>query len=46
MSVQVSACRGFYAARVADYIAKTLATAPPLTSEQRAKLAELLRPAR
>jgi hypothetical protein len=29
-----------------EYIAKTLATAPPLTSEQRAKLAELLRPAR
>lgn len=29
-----------------EYIAKVLATAPPLTSEQRAKLAELLRSVR
>ena len=34
------------AARIAEYIDKTLAAAPPLTAEQRTRLAELLRPAR
>ena len=34
------------AARIADYIEKTLAAAPPLTDDQRTRLAELLRPAR
>jgi hypothetical protein len=33
-------------AKIADYIERVLAEAPPLTDEQRAKLAELLRPAR
>jgi hypothetical protein len=32
--------------RTAEYIERVLAAAPPLTSEQRAKLAELLRPVR
>ncbi|WP_082970369.1 helix-turn-helix domain-containing protein [Mycobacterium sp. E2989] len=31
---------------VADYIEQVLAVAPPLSDEQRARLAELLRPAR
>lgn len=29
-----------------DYVARVLADAPPLSTEQRAKLAELLRPVR
>ena len=32
--------------RVSDYIAEVLAEAPPLTQEQRAKLATLLKPVR
>jgi hypothetical protein len=42
----IEARRDLKAARLADYIERTLAKAPPLTSEQRAKLAELLRPVR
>jgi hypothetical protein len=38
--------RNLHAARLEDYIEKTLAAAPPLTAEQRARLAELLRPMR
>jgi hypothetical protein len=38
--------RDFNAARLDDYIRETLAKAPPLTDEQRARLAELLRPVR
>ena len=34
------------AAKIAAYIERTLAAAPPLTDEQRVRLAELLRPAR
>lgn len=33
-------------AKIADYIDKVLASAPPLNDEQRNRLAELLRPAR
>ena len=33
-------------AKIADYVEKVLAEAPPLTQEQRAKLAELLAPVR
>lgn len=33
-------------ARIADYIEKTLAKFPPLTEEQRVRLAELLKPVR
>lgn len=32
--------------QIADYITRTLAAAPPLTDEQRTRLAELLRPVR
>jgi len=32
--------------RVSDYIAQVVAEAPPLTQEQRAKLATLLKPVR
>ena len=38
--------RGLAAARLEAYIEKVLASAPPLSDEQRCKLAELLRPAR
>jgi hypothetical protein len=38
--------RDYAAARIADYINKTLADAPPLTGEQRTALAELLKPVR
>ena len=38
--------RGLRAALLADYIDRVLAQAPPLTDEQRSKLAELLRPVR
>jgi hypothetical protein len=33
-------------AKIADYIERMLAEAPPLTDEQRTRLAELLRPVR
>ncbi len=36
--------RDLAAARIADYIARVTADAPPLTSEQRDRLAALLRP--
>ncbi|MGH3634339.1 MAG: hypothetical protein ACRDTS_09630 [Mycobacterium sp.] len=42
----VDARRGFVAARLEDHINKVLAAAPPLTDEQRTRLAELLRPVR
>lgn len=38
--------RDFAAARLDDYIRDTLAKAPPLSDEQRTRLAELLRPVR
>jgi hypothetical protein len=42
----LDAQRGLASAKIADYIERTLAAAPPLTAEQRDKLAELLRPVR
>ena len=36
--------RDYRTATLADYIERTLAAAPPLTDEQRTRLAELLRP--
>ncbi|WP_273733367.1 hypothetical protein [Mycolicibacterium septicum] len=33
-------------AKIADYVERVLAAAPPLTDEQRVRLAELLRPVR
>jgi hypothetical protein len=38
--------RDLRAAKLEDYIAKTLAAAPPLTDAQRSRLAELLKPVR
>ena len=43
---RVEARRDLNAAKLLAYIEKTLATAPPLRDDQRAKLAELLKPAR
>ena len=40
----IEARRGLKAARLADYIAKTVADAPALTPDQREQLATLLRP--
>jgi hypothetical protein len=42
----VEAKRNLNEAKIADYIERALAEAPPLTDEQRSKLAELLKPAR
>jgi hypothetical protein len=42
----IDAQRGLKAATTADYIEKVLSQAPPLSGEQRNRLAELLRPAR
>lgn len=42
----VTARRDLNAARLESYIEKVLAQAPPLSDEQRNRLAELLRPAR
>lgn len=42
----IEARRIFRAERTAAYIERVLAEAPPLTDEQRIRLAELLRPAR
>jgi hypothetical protein len=42
----IEARRTFREERTAAYIEKVLAEAPPLTDEQRTRLAELLRPAR
>lgn len=36
----------FAAEKISDYVKKVLADAPPLSDEQRTKLAELLKPAR
>lgn len=41
----IDARRDFAAARLDDYIRGTLAKAPPLTDEQRTRLADLLWPA-
>lgn len=38
--------RDLAAAKIADYVERVLADAPPLTDEQRTRLAELLRPVR
>jgi hypothetical protein len=38
--------RDLAALRLEEYIARTLAAAPPLSDEQRTKLAELLKPVR
>jgi hypothetical protein len=38
--------REYATQRITDYIEKVLGEAPPLTDEQRTKLAELLKPAR
>ena len=38
--------RDLEASKLADHIERVLAEAPPLTDEQRSKLAELLRPVR
>ncbi|ULE32589.1 hypothetical protein [Mycobacterium sp. IDR2000157661] len=40
----IEAKRGFKEAQAADYIERVLSTAPPLTDEQRMRLAELFRP--
>jgi hypothetical protein len=42
----VDAYRDLAAAKISDYIERILAEAPPLTDEQRTKLAELLKPVR
>lgn len=44
--IVVDARRELRVAKLADYIKRTVAEAPPLTSEQRDRLAALLRPAR
>jgi hypothetical protein len=43
---RTEAARDLNAAKLEAYIEKTLAAAPPLSDEQRTKLAELLKPAR
>ena len=43
---RVDADRDLAAAKIANYIERVLAAAPPLTDHQRTRLAELLRPAR
>jgi hypothetical protein len=42
----VDAKRGLAEAKLADYIERVLAAAPPLTPQQLTRLAELLRPVR
>lgn len=42
----IAAKTDLVAANMADYLIRTLAAAPPLTDEQRTRLAELLRPVR
>ncbi len=42
----LDARRNLAEANIADYIEKTLAQAPPLSPEQKTRLAELLRPVR
>ncbi len=41
----IEAKRGLIEAQAADYIERVLSAAPPLTDEQRIRLAELFRPA-
>ena len=41
-----AAYRDFATEKIAAYVLKVLADAPPLTDEQRVRLAELLRPVR
>ena len=41
-----AARRGLAEAKIADYIERVLDAAPPLTDEQRTRLAELLKPVR
>lgn len=40
----IEAKRGLIEAQAADYIERVLATAPPLTEDQKRRLAELFRP--
>lgn len=40
----IEAKRGLIEAQAADYIERVLATAPPLTDDQKRRLAELFRP--
>lgn len=42
----ISVSQSLIAQQLADYITETLAKAPPLTSDQKARLAELLAPVR
>jgi hypothetical protein len=41
-----AARRDFATQKIADYVTKVLDAAPPLTDEQRCRLAEVLRPVR
>jgi hypothetical protein len=41
-----AARRDFATEKIANYVTKVLAAAPPLSDEQRTRLAELLRPVR
>jgi hypothetical protein len=41
-----AAYRDFAAEKIAAYVDRVLATAPPLTDDQRSRLVELLRPVR
>jgi hypothetical protein len=42
----IAAKRNLAVLNIEDYVQRVLSAAPPLTAEQRAKLAELLRPVR
>jgi hypothetical protein len=41
---EVEARRALAEAKIADYVKRVMSTAPPLSNDQRATLAELLRP--
>ncbi|WP_131812477.1 hypothetical protein [Mycolicibacterium fortuitum] len=43
---ELQARRDLAEAKIAQYVERVLATAPPLSDEQRTRLAELLRPVR
>ncbi|WP_326546096.1 hypothetical protein QGN32_20535 [Mycolicibacterium sp. ND9-15] len=45
-AAEVDARRDLAEAKIADYVTRCLAQAPPLSDEQRTRLAELLRPVR
>lgn len=45
-AVEIAARRDLAEAKIAQYVERVLAQAPPLTGEQRTRLAELLRPVR